>query len=284
MLQLKKRDWFFLLAGTALMAIGAEGFFEHADLVAGGITGIGIMLDEWTMARFSIPIPLWFVNLAGNLPLFFVAWKMKGRAFVSRSILTAVLFSAMLYVEELFPLYSSDPLLAAVFGGTALGIGLGLVLSVDSTTGGVELAATLLHQKFHSVSVPRFIFILDAVIILAGMVFFGVERGLYAILAVFITDQFISWVTEGPHDIKGAYILSEKNEEIAVALRQAIGRNVNGFLLTERDTGYQREVLFCVFSQKEVQSVKNILMNIDKNAVFLMTDIRKVLGKDLLDE
>lgn len=279
MLNLKKRDWFFLLAGTALMAVGAEGFFEHADLVAGGITGIGIMLDEWTSARFDVHIPLWFVNFAGNLPLFLIAWKRKGKDFVSRSMLTAALFSLMLYVEELFPLYSSDPLLAAVFGGTALGIGLGLVLSVDSTTGGVELAATLLHLKFRSVSVPRFIFILDAVIILAGMVFFGVEMGLYAILAVFITDQFLGWVVEGPSYARAAWIISEKSEEISGALMTELGRGVTAFSAAGKYTGQEREVLFCVFSQKEVHSVKSIIMNIDKNAFFLVTDIREVLGK-----
>ena len=279
MLNLKKRDWFFLLAGTALMAVGAEGFFEHADLVAGGITGIGIMLDAWTTVRFGVHIPLWFVNFAGNLPLFLIAWKRKGKDFVSRSMLAAALFSLMLYVEELFPLYSSDPLLAAVFGGTALGIGLGLVLSVDSTTGGVELAATLLHLKFRSVSVPRFIFILDAVIILAGMVFFGVEMGLYAILAVFITDQFLGWVVEGPSYARAAWIISEKSEEISGALMTELGRGVTAFSAAGKYTGQEREVLFCVFSQKEVHSVKSIIMNIDKNAFFLVTDIREVLGK-----
>ena len=279
MLNLKKRDWFFLLAGTALMAVGAEGFFEHADLVAGGITGIGIMLDEWTTTKFDVHIPLWFVNFAGNLPLFLIAWKRKGKDFVSRSMLAAALFSLMLYVEELFPLYSSDPLLAAVFGGTALGIGLGLVLSVDSTTGGVELAATLLHLKFRSVSVPRFIFILDAVIILAGMVFFGVEMGLYAILAVFITDQFLGWVVEGPSYARAAWIISEKSEEISGALMTELGRGVTAFSAAGKYTGQEREVLFCVFSQKEVHSVKSIIMNIDKNAFFLVTDIREVLGK-----
>lgn len=284
MLHLKKRDWFFLLAGTALMAVGAEGFFEHADLVAGGITGIGIMLDEWTSVRFGVHIPLWFVNFAGNLPLFLIAWKLKGKDFVSRSMLAAGLFSLMLYVEELFPLYSSDPLLAAVFGGTALGVGLGLVLSVDSTTGGVELAATLLHLKFRSVSVPRFIFILDAVVILAGMVFFGVEMGLYAILAVFITDQFIGWVVEGPSYARAAWIISEKNEEIADALLTELGRGVTAFPATGKYTGQGREVLFCVFSQKEVHSVKNIIMNIDKSAFFLVTDIREVLGKGFADK
>lgn len=283
-MNLKKRDWFCLIAGTALMAIGAEGFFEHADLVAGGITGIGIMLDEWTTMRFGVHIPLWFVNLAGNAPLFLIAWKLRGKDFVGRSVLTAVLFSVMLYAEKLFPLYSSDPLLAAVYGGTALGIGLGLVLSVDSTTGGVELAATLLHMKFRAVSVPRFIFILDAAIILAGMAFFGVEMGLYAILAVFVTDQFISWVVEGANHAKGAWIISEKSEEIAASLLLELRRGVTAFPATGKYTGEGREVLFCVFSQKEVHSVKSIIMNIDKNAFFLVTDIREVLGKGFADK
>ena len=279
MMNLKKRDWFCLIAGTALMAVGAEGFFEHADLVAGGITGIGIMLDEWTSARFGVHIPLWFVNIVGNLPLFLIAWKLKGRAFVGRSALTAVLFSLMLFVEGFFPLYSSDPLLAAVYGGAALGVGLGLVLSADSTTGGVELAATLLNMKFRSISVSKFIFILDAAIILAGIGLFGVELGLYAILAVYITDQFIDWVIEGTNYAKAAWIISDKNEVIAAALLSELRRGVTAFPATGKYTGEGREVLFCVFSQKEVHFAKSIIMNIDRNAFFLLTDVREVLGK-----
>lgn len=276
---LKKRDWFYLIAGTAMMAIGAEGFFEHANLVAGGITGIGIMLDAWTQARFGLHIPLWFVNIAGNAPLFLLAWKRKGKAFVGRSILAASLFSLMLYVEELFPLYSEDPLLAAVFGGVFLGVGLGLVLSADSTTGGVDLAATLLHESVRSVSVSKFIFILDAAVILVGIAFFGVEMGLYAILAVYVTDRFIEFVVEGMNYAKAAWIISDKNEEIAEALLSELCRGVTAFSATGKYTGQGREVLFCVFSQKEVHSVKSIIMNIDRNAFFLLTDVREVLGK-----
>ena len=165
-----------------------------------------------------------------------------------------------------------------------LGIGLGLVLSVDSTTGGVELAATLLNMKFHSISVPRFIFILDAVIILAGIGFFGVEMGLYAILAVFVTDQFISWIVEGTNYAKGAWIISDKSEEIAAALLSELRRGVTSFSATGKCTGQRREVLFCVFSQKEVYSVKSIIMNIDRNAFFIVMDIREVLGRGFADK
>lgn len=284
MKHLKKRDWFCLIAGTALMAIGAEGFFEHADLVAGGITGIGIMLDAWAQGRFGFPVPLWFVNIIGNLPLFLLAWKRKGRAFVGRSAFTAALFSLMLYVEELFPLYSKDPLLAAVFGGASLGVGLGLVLSADATTGGVELAATLLHMRCRFLSVSKFIFLLDASIILVGIAFFGVEQGLYAILAVYITDQFIDWVVEGANYAKAAWIISDKNEEIAAALLSELRRGVTAFPATGKYTGEGREVLFCVFSKKEVHAVKSIIMNIDRNAFFLLTDIREVLGNGFGDK
>lgn len=213
-----------------------------------------------------------------------IAWKLRGKDFVSRSVLTAVLFSGMLFLEGKFPLYSKDPLLAAVFGGTSLGIGLGMVLSVDATTGGVELAATLLHMKFHTVSVPRFIFILDATIILMGMLFFGVESGLYAILAVFVADRFISWIVEGINYAKAAWIISPSSDAIAAALLSELGRGVTSFPAIGKYTGEGREVLFCVFSQKEIHSVKSIIMNIDQNAFFLVTDIREVLGNGFSDK
>ena len=279
MKRLKKRDWFYLLTGTACMAIGAEGFFEHADLVAGGITGIGIMLDEWAKMRLGVAIPLWFVNLAGNAPLFLLAWRRKGSAFVGRSILAAVLFSLMLYVEEWFPLYSRDPLLAAVYGGVFLGIGLGLVLSAGATTGGVDLAATLLHDRFPVISVPKFIFMLDAAVILGGILFFGVEMGLYAILAVYVTDRFLDLMLEGIQVAKGAWIISEEKQAITEALLAELGRGVTTFPARGEYTGKEKEVLFCVFSRKEVQTVKSIIMNIDRNAFFLIMDIREVLGR-----
>ncbi len=281
---LKKREWFCLIVGTALMAIGIEGFLEHAKLVAGGITGIGIMLDVWTTQQFGVSIPLWFVNTAGNLPLFFYAWKKRGWQFVRRGMLTSLLFSVMLYIEEIFPIYSADPLLAAVFGGMAVGIGLGLVLSADSTTGGVDLAATLLHLRWQNISVARYILILDGAIILAGMAFFGIESALYAILAVYVTDRFINWILEGLHSGKAAWIISERQEEVEAALLLELRREILLFSVAGAYAREGRQVLFCVFSQKEVHLVKSIIMNIDRNAFFLLTDVREVLGRGFSDK
>lgn len=274
-----KRDWLCLLIGTALMAIATEGFFEHARLIVGGITGIGIMLDDWTKREFALHIPLWLTNMALNIPLFCYAWHKKGRKFMGKTVLTSLLFSVMLYLEELWPVSTEDPLLAAVFGGTAMGIGLGFVFSAGATTGGVDLAATLLHMHWRQFPVSRLLFALDAAIILAGMAMFGIESSLYAILAVFVTEKSLVWATEGVNYAQAAWIISDKNEEIAEALLSELGRGVTAFPAEGKYTGKERDVLFCVFSQKEIHFVKSIIVNIDRNAFFLLTDIREVLGE-----
>lgn len=275
--ELKKREWFCLLIGTALLAVGIEGFFAHADLVAGGVTGIGILLNDFTTRRLRVEIPLWFVNLALNLPLFLIAWKMRGGQFVGRTVLTSVVFSLMLYIQEIFPIYSSDPLLAAVFGGAAAGVGLGLVLSANATTGGVDLAATLLHLKWERITVSHFIFALDASIILAGMAVFGVEKSLYAILAVFVTEKCIVWVVEGAELARGAWIFSQKKEAIRRALLKELQHGAAVF--SGRDMQGEWDGLFCVFSQKEIYTVKRIIISIDRNAVLFVSDVRQVLGE-----
>lgn len=279
-----KRDWLCLLIGTALMAVATEGFFDHAHLVVGGITGIGIMLDDWTKREFALHIPLWLTNFALNLPLFCYAWFRKGRRFMGKTILTAAMFSLMLFLEELWPITTSDPLLAAVFGGTAMGVGLGFVLAAGATTGGVDLAATLLHMHFRHFSVSRLIFALDAAIILAGMAMFGMESSLYAILAVFVTEKWLVWATEGVNNARAAWIISDKNDAIAEALLSELGRGVTAFPAKGKYTGLERDVLFCVFSQKEIHFVKSIIVNIDRNAFFLLTDIREVLGEGFAEK
>ena len=279
---IKKREWFCLLTGTALLAVGIEGFFAHAELVAGGVTGIGIVLNDFTTRRLGIELPLWLVNLLLNLPLFLIAWKWRGRKFVGRTILVTVLLSLMLYAQEIFPLYSSDPLLAAVFGGAAAGVGLGLVLHTNATTGGVDLAATLLHLKWERISGSHFIFALDAGIILAGMAVFGVEKTLYAILAVFVTEKCIVWVVEGAELARGAWIFSDRKEQIRQALLTELGDRAAVFSAeSERE---KRGGLFCVFAQKELYVVKRIIINIDRNAVLFVSDVRQVLGEGFQKE
>jgi uncharacterized membrane-anchored protein YitT (DUF2179 family) len=105
---------------------------------------------------------------------------------------------------------------------------------------------------------------------------------LYAILAVFITDQVIGHIVEGRNDARAAWVISEQPDGVSRALQEKPERGIEVFLIEDAGADRRRKIIFCIFSQKEVQSVKSIIMNIDKNAFFVLTDIREVFKKDTL--
>lgn len=273
-----------LPVGAALLAFGIQNFMEPAQLVAGGISGLGIILDDTVKNLGGPGVPLWLVNVVCNLPLFVVAWKIRGRQFVGKTILTSLLFSLMLFLASFLPVYHGDLLLAAVYGGAIAGAGLGLVLRGGATTGGVDLAATLLHRKWQHRSVSSMVFFMDAAIILLGTVTFGVEHTLYAVLAVYVMEKLIAWVVEGAGAAKAGWIISRKAGEISGVLEENTEVHKMAFYGGQKKDAEGEELLFCVFSQKEIGTVKSIIMNIDGEARFLVADIREVLGDELRDK
>lgn len=278
----KIEDWILSICGTAIMAVGIQCFLEPAHLVAGGVTGIGIMLNAFTSSRLGFPTPLWFVNAALNFPLFLAAWKMQGGRFVGRTIMTSLLFSLMLFIVQGVTFYTGDLILSSVYGGVLVGIGLGLVLRCGATTGGVDLAAYLMQKIWHRPSISKKIFIMDAVIIFSGMIMFGGINGLYAILSVFISERCTKWVLEGGDIVRGAVVISDKAQEIGEALNMRLERDVAIFCGDGTLGEPKKEILFCIFSQKEIQGAKSIIMNIDRKAILLVTDIREVLGEGVI--
>ena len=284
MIKEKRGISWHLPAGAALLALGIQNFMEPAQLVAGGISGLGIILDDMVKRAGGPGVPLWLVNVVCNLPLFAAAWRIQGRQFVGKTILTSLLFSLMLFLASFLPMYHGDLLLASVYGGAIGGIGLGLVLRGGATTGGVDLAASLLHIKWQHRSVSSMVFFMDAAIILLGTVSFGVEHTLYAVLAVYVMERLICWVVEGAGAAKAGLIVSHKSREIGCALQANTNGRKMAFYGGRKVEGTGEEILFCVFSQKEIGTVKSIIMNIDEEALFLVSDIREVLGDEIGDK
>lgn len=276
-----KRRYGIVSIGCALMAIGIQNFMEPAHLVAGGFSGLGIILDDMLKRFFGIPVPLWYINIIFNLPLFAMAWWMEGRRYLSRTVWTAFLFSLMLLGASFLPMYEGDLLIASVYGGVFVGAGLGMVLLGGATTGGVDLAASLLHHKLQHISVETLIFFMDAAIILLGMVSFGAEHSLYAILSIFVVEKCARWVLGGVSDVRVATVVSTK----AVQIRDEMERQLDSHFIeiaeghSSDETG--KNVLFCVFSKKEIGRIKNIVVNIDRTALCILMDVREVTGLDM---
>ncbi len=276
-------DVILIIAGTALMALAIQCIYDPAGMVVGGFTGISILVKELTASRIPGGIPLWFTNLVLNIPVFIVAWKIKGKRFVGRTMFATGMLSVWLYVLPVLNLTEGDYMIAAIYGGVISGAGLGLVLLAKATTGGTDMVASLIQHYLRHYSVVQIMLILDGLIILAGVAIFGLKAALYAVIAIFISSKLSDALMEGLKYSKAVFIISDHAQEVADVVMRELSRGVTGIAAHGMYSGRQKNMLYCVVSKKEIVELKDIVIQIDKDAFVIVTDAREVLGEGFLE-
>ena len=272
-----------IIAGTGLLAFTIKCIFDPISLVTGGFTGIAILLKRLTDIFYEGGIPLWFANLALNIPVFLIALKVKGKRFIGRTAIATALLSAWLYVIPEIDFVGGDYILAAVFGGVLSGISMGMILWANATTGGTEMVAILVQCKLKHYSVAQIMQVLDGMVVLAGLYVFGLRPSMYAIVAIFITSKVTDTILEGMKFSKAAYIITEKYEEVAQNIMEELDRGVTGLEARGMYSGERKCMLYCVVSKKEIVLLKELVHQIDKNAFVIVGDVREVLGEGFIE-
>jgi len=270
-------DLFLMTLGSGCLAFGIQWLYSPIGLVTGGFSGIAIIAQQYG-------IPLWLTNFALNIPVFFVAWKVKGKKFVGRTGFAASMLSVWLYFLPEIDLSQQDPMLAAIFGGVLSGAGIGFVLLAKSTTGGTDLLAVLLqHKIFRHYSVVQILQVIDGLIVIAGLYMFGIRIGLYAVIAIFVTSKISDTLMEGMKFSKAALIVTGKSEQMAKVLMERLNRGVTGLYAKGMYSGSEKCLLYCVVSKKEIVDLKEIVAEIDPSAFVIVSDAREVLGEGFLE-
>lgn len=221
-------DYIMVIIGTGLLAMSIKCLYDPVGLVTGGFTGLCIVIKEVTEGIVDGGIPLWLSNLILNIPLFLVAWKVKGKRFIWRTIIGTFLLSAWIYVIPAVDLTQQDYFLVAVFGGCIGGAGMGLILLGRATTGGTEMVAVLLQHFLRHYSVVQIMQVLDAMIVLFGLYMFGLKAGMYAIVAIFVTTKVSDGLMEGFKYSKSAFIITDHYEAVADRVLQELDRGLTG--------------------------------------------------------
>lgn len=276
-------DYLYIVLGTTILAVSINVFFDPLNLVTGGVTGFAIVLKSMTTGLMKGGIPIYVTNLVVNIPLFVLALIIKGKNFGARSLFATFYLSfALFYTAGLEPL-TYNQLLGAIFGGVVAGVGLGFVFTAFSTTGGTDLMASLIQHLLKHVSVANIMLVLDALIIVFGLYIFGVEKAMYAIIAVYISARIIDTMLEGLHFSKAAFIISRRNNAIANAIMENLERGVTGLEGQGKFTQKEREVLLCVVSKREIVKLKEIVRDIDLNAFVIVADVREVVGEGFIE-
>lgn len=271
--------YLYIILGTAVLAVSIQCFFEPIGLVTGGFTGLAIVIKSVTKGIIDDGIPIWLSNIFLNAPVFILAFILKGRKFVGRTIFGAGILSVWLYIIPTMDMSQGDFLLAAIFGAVFSGAGIGLVLRGHATTGGTDMVAALIQLKIKHYSIAQIMQILDGIVVITGLFVFGIRPAMYAMVAIFVATKVTDIVLEGFRYSKAAYIITDKHEEIAQRIMVDIDRGVTGIHAMGMYTGEEKCVLYCVVSMREIIAVEELVSEIDPNAFVIVSDVREVLGE-----
>lgn len=277
------RDYILLAAGTGFIALAVQAVFDPMGMVNGGFSGLGIIIRRMTLGLVPGGIPLWFTNIALNLPAFLVAWFVMGRVFVRRTAIAALLLSVWLAVLPSVDLAKGDYLLAALYGGLISGIGIALVFRTGNATGGTDLVASLLHRKFRNYSIAQILLVLDGAVIVAGYYLVGARPALYAVLSVAITTKVSDTILNGMNDSKMIFVVSDHSDEIAEHVLYEMDRGCTAIPAQGMYSDEMRKMLFCVVGKKEVLDFKDCVKELDPHAFVIVTDANEVLGEGFLE-
>ena len=259
--------------GTALMAVSVNLIYTPMSMVTGGVAGIGILFHHF----WGIPVGL--TNWAINVPLLILSGIRKGKEFIGKTIFAVFCFSLLLLLIPVVNVTQGDFWMSALLGGVISGTGLGLVFRCNTSTGGSDLAATLLADWNRKYSVSQYLMFIDSSIVVLGAVIFGVYHALYAIAAVFITSRIMDAVLSGIRFGKVVVVISEKSGHMAEQIMEKRKRGVTMVKGVGMYTKCEKDILFCVTSKKEIIEVLDIIAKEDKNAMVIVSDAKEVFGE-----
>ncbi len=273
------KDYFVIFIGCILLGIAIQKFYLPHNLVTGGFSGISIILTRMLENRFDIHISVAVLNLCLNVPLFIVTFFLLGYRMVIRSFFATISLTVTLSVLAMLPTFDTDLILASLFGGVFSGLGLGLVISKFSTTGGTDLVSMIIKKYLKHFDVSRLLFMIDSTIIICGLFAFGIENCMYAIISVYVCAKVIDGVLEGLNFAKIAYIITEKHNEISNEIFDKIDRGVTGLESIGMYTKNKKVTLMAVISIKEIPALKQLVKEIDPKAFIIFSDAREVFGE-----
>lgn len=256
------------------MAIGTSVFLLPNKFSTGGVTGIA------TILYYLVKIPLGTINIIINIPILIFTFYRLGKRILVNSIIGAVLYSIFIDLLDKIPILTTDEFLSSIYGGIFLGIGTGLVLNANASTGGTELISNLIKTYNFNIKTSTLIMAIDSTIVLLNVIVFKeIEIGLYSAIAIIIMGKVIDIIVEGTNFSKLIFIISKKNDTISKEIGNIIKRGTTGLYGKGMFKDEDRLILMCATGRGDILKIKQIVKRNDKEAFIIIANAREVLGK-----
>ena len=264
-----------IVLGNVIFAFGLAAFLVPNNFLVGGATGIARSVEYFFHVDVSVTVA------CINVIMFFLGLWLLGKRFAMTTIISTLLFpvllDGMLGIEALGHI-TSDRLLAAIFGGALVGMGLGIVMRLGGSTGGMDIPPLILNKKFRfPVAVTMYCF--DVLILMSQVLFTGGEEILYGILSVLLTSFMVNQVLVfGAGDVQ-VLIISKEYEKINEIIQKDLDR---GSTYVPIQTGFQhldQKAVLCVLHNREMSHLNQYVQQIDPKAFIIINGVREVRGR-----
>lgn len=272
------RDLILVIIGLFIFSAGVNAFIISGNLGEGGVTGLAIVL------YYAFHLSPAIVNFVVNAVLIVVGYKFLSKRSMYLTIIATVLISVFLSLTDSWHIETGNVIVNAVFGGSCVGLGIGVIVLAGGTTAGTTILARIAH-KYLDVSTPYALLFFDLIVVVISLTVISIDRALVTVISLYIGTKVMEYVIEGLNTKKAMTIISSKPEEVAKAIDEQVGRGLtilNGHGYYTRE---EKDVLYVVITKTQVSRAKKIIRNIDHQAFLVIHDVRDVYGNGfLIDE
>ena len=268
-------DIIYFLAGAVVYSVAVNMFLSPNGISPGGFTGVAAVINH------IANIPTGTMLFIFNIPVLILGFVKMGGMFILKTSFVTILVSISLDVSaRLLPALKTDGILASMFGGVLMGIGLSLILLRGATTGGIDIIAKLINKKYRHLSVGKIILMADGVVIvLNALVYRNAESALYSIIAMYMGTRIMDVLLYGADKGKIIYIVTTAPDDICREINHTVGRGVTKLSVVGGYTGESRTMLMCTVRVHEAGSVHDAVRRYDQRAFIVVSDAGEIIGE-----
>ncbi len=263
------------IVGALFLAVGINVFSVPNKIVAGGVTGIATLINHFT------GVPIGTMALFINMPLLAIGYRYIGKKFFMDTVRVLIITALCIdYITIGLPAYTGNLILASIYGGVCIGIGLGIIIMRGSSTGGSDIVIRIITRLYPHMPFGTIMMAFDFLVVTtAGIVYKDLESVLYALLLIYISGEIINRMLRGLDVRKLVLIVSSKSSEISNVIIKDLSRGATVIDAKGAYSGASTNMVVCAVSNQEFPKLKRMLREIDSTAFIMVTEAGEILGE-----
>ena len=263
----------YTMIGTALTGFAVSTLLTPNKIVCGGVSGISTILYQ----TFNIAPGLTYAFI--NIVLLVLGAKILGKDFTVKTLFGAGLLSLFVQLFSYLPAITDNVFLAAFFGGTIYGFGIGIAFAAGASTGGTDILSRIIQHFLQQFPIGKLLLVVDGLVITISLVVFqDTELVLFGIFSLFFSTFCVDWLIKKLNISRIAFVITDKGEEISNLLISTSPRGVTIIKAVGAYSTEKKKMLFCALKEHEIPDFQRKVLSIDENAFVVYSESQQILG------